>query len=391
MKNVLTFDVESSGATNDTYGNPFTPSNRLCCISYEYAPVDGEHQSDVLKIEYDKTPYGDNLRRFQQLVTSADLLVGFNIKFDLHWAKRYGIDFRGKPIWDTQYAYFAMNHQLTPDPALWEVAKVMRAGEKLDIIKRDYWEKGIDTPDVPWDLLYEYSLNDSEITAKIYEQQQIELKTNSKLWNNIWMHCQDISVTQEMEWNGLKYNMEKSLQKGRDVGLEIDSLTKELATFSTIELDWNSNDHLSALLYGGIVKKSERVSHPFTYKDGRQVMKERWEKVEYHLDRQIEPLHNTEVKKGGYYEVNETVLRKLSPKGNQRRLLNLIIKRKELMKLKGTYYEGIPELYQKFGWENEVIHGNINHVRAKTVRLASSNPNQQNLDERVLECIETRF
>ena len=385
---VLVFDSETSGAINGTHGNPFTPDNKLVCVSYF---SNSNHEGDVLPIEFGVSPYGDNLRKLKFLVNDSDLLVGFNIKFDLHWIKRYGISFRGKKIWDTQFANFLINHQKNPDPSLDEVSKEMGLGEKINTVKRDFWDKGIDTQNVPWDILYEYSYNDTELTWKIYQEQEKYLRAFPKLRSMIWLGCQDILVTQEMEWNGLRYNLELSRQMGRELSLEIDKITEELNKHSPISLLWDSNDHLSALLYGGIVKKDERVSYPFVCKDGRQIMKERWEVVEYTLPRQINPLPKTEVKKGGYYEVNEKVLRMLTATGQQRKLLNLILKRNKLTKLLGTYFEGIPKICEEYGWENQIVHGTLNHCRAGTGRLASSKPNQQNMDKKVKVCIESRF
>jgi len=384
---ILASDTEATGATNDTHGNPFTPDNKLVCISFA-----GYVDSDVLPIEYGNKPYGENLRRFSDHLRDADLLVGFNIKYDLHWYRRYGINFRGKPIWDCQTADWIMNHQQYPMPSLHEVGVRLGRGEKIDIVKKEYWEKGIDTDQVPWDILYEYSLNDADdLTWEIYQEQERLLKPYPKLRNLIWLHCQDISVTQEMEWNGLKYNVQKSLDKSRAVELEISNVTQELQSNCEVPLEWNSKDHISAFLYGGVVKKKERTSFLFTYKDGSQKTKERWEIKEYTLPRRIEPLQGTEYEKGGYFASNEDVLNSLRVTGEQRKLLNLVLKRNQLQKLNGTYYEGIPKIIETHHWEDEIIHGSIIHCQAQTGRLACRKPNQQNMDERVLECIVTRF
>lgn len=382
----FTFDTEASGATNGTKGNPFSITNRLCCVSFNF-----NGGSDVIPIEYTQGPYGENLASVGRMVVNADLLVGFNIKYDLHWLKRYEIDFSGKRLWDTQLAHFILSHQKHPNPSLDEVAKYWDIGVKFDVVKEEYWKKGIDTPEIPWDILYEYALQDANLTNQIFLRQKDEFQKFPKLGNLFNLCCHDLIVTQEMEWSGLRYNLQKSKDKGRDLSLEIDEITKELDGYSKIPLDWNSNDHVSAFLYGGVIKKRERIQYPFTYKDGRQILKERWEEVSHILERQIEPLKDTEVKKGNYYEVNENVLRMLPAKGRQRKVLDLILKRNKMVKLLGTYFEGIPEIYEKYKWEDQIIHGSLNHCRAATGRLASSKPNQQNMDKRVKECIESRF
>lgn len=387
---ILAFDTESSGATNGTTGDPFCPDNTLTCISYSI--LDGE--SDVLPIEYGKEPYGPNLRRFEAMLRDSRLVVGFAIKRDLHWLRRYGVCVRNLEIWDVQSAHFILSHQTEPDPSLDIVSRSNLEGRgKIETVKNDYWDKGIDNPDVPWDILYEYSLDDADLTLKNYIVQQRQLQGNSKLGNLIKIHNHDISVTQEMEYNGLKFNLEKSNLKATKTHEEIKEVERQLSGLvaGDVPVDWDSKDNLSALLYGGIVKRKERVAHPFTYKDGTTTTKERWETKEYTFPRLVTPLPNTEYKKGGYYQTNEKVLLTLSADRKVREIIRLMLERTKLCKLVGTYYEGIPKLYREMGWENHIIHGSLVHCRAATGRLASRKPNQQNMDERVLECIESRF
>ena len=62
----------------------------------------------------------------------------------------------------------------------------------------------------------------------------------------------------------------------------------------------NSNDHLSAFLYGGIIK--ERFQRPVGhYKTGTRAgeVKYKWEERDKEFQRLINPLPNTELKKEG--------------------------------------------------------------------------------------------
>lgn len=388
MSKILTFDTEATGATNGTKGNPFTTPNRLCAISYVAAD-----NSDVLPVEITSAPYGSSIDRFRSLVDSHDLLVGFNIKYDLHWIKRYGINFRNKKIWDTQLAEFIIQAQSIPNPSLQGVSTSYGMDGKLDVVKRDFWDQDLDTDQVPWDILYEYALQDAHLTHQIYLKQQAHLKSFPQMWKLIWLSCQDILTTQEMEWNGLKYDMGLSRRKGELLHSTVSEMGQSLQELSNcpVELDFNSKDHLSALLYGGTVKKKERITYPFTYKDGRSMDKSRWEIRSYTLPRLVEPLRGTEHKKGGYWETNEKTLNSLRSSRRVKEIIKLILERNKTTKLVGTYYEGIPNIYREYMWEDEIIHGNLNHCRTRTGRLASSKPNQQNMSEEVLECITTRF
>ena len=84
----LILDVET---TISNKGNPFDQSNKLMMVGL----LDDEG-AGVYDIDYSVDPYKELLNNIQLAVDAADVLVGFNIKFDLHWLKRYGINFSKK-------------------------------------------------------------------------------------------------------------------------------------------------------------------------------------------------------------------------------------------------------------------------------------------------------
>ena len=113
--NYLVLDVE---ATTKNTGNPFTDSNKLVAVGVRNPLLKWS-----CKIEYGDEPYGENLETIQRFVDEAEILVGFNIKYDLHWLRKYGVRFQHKHIWDVQYAHFIENYQETPYPSLNDVYK----------------------------------------------------------------------------------------------------------------------------------------------------------------------------------------------------------------------------------------------------------------------------
>ena len=108
----LTIDVET---TTSNMGHHFTKDNRLMLIG-----LDGHR---VYDIEYSNEPHKELLHEVQVAVDEADVLVGFNIKFDLHWLQRYGIKFKDKRIWDTQLVEFILSNKSNPYPSLNGVAE----------------------------------------------------------------------------------------------------------------------------------------------------------------------------------------------------------------------------------------------------------------------------
>lgn len=156
---VLTFDTET---TIKNKGHPFTPENKLICLGYKWL---GEK---TIVEDYD-----DELsNRFNAVLASASLVVGFNLKFDLHWIRRIGCNLDNiKAVWDVQLAYFMLNCQNKPYPSLNEVTEEYGFDQKIDGIKNEYWDKGIDTDAIPKDVLHEYVAKDVELTEDCFKHQ----------------------------------------------------------------------------------------------------------------------------------------------------------------------------------------------------------------------------
>jgi len=106
--------------------------------------------------------------------------------------------------------------------------------------------------------------------------------------------------------------------------------------------NWNSGDHISALLYGGILKYDDTETYTFQYKDGRSAEKTRKVTKEVPLARLVTPLKGTELKKPGYWQTDADTLRKLNAKGDAATVISSLLTRSKLDKQVGTYYHGIP-------------------------------------------------
>ena len=158
---------------------------------------------------------------------------------------------------------------------------------------------------------------------------------------------------------------------------------------------FNSGEHLSALLYGGVVRFVESTPYLHTFKTGPLAgqTKERFikKKIETTLPRLVEPLPKTELKKLGYWSTDASVLSRLKAKGTSRLVVELIKRRNELERLVSTYYHGIPKTIEEKDWEPGWLHGQFNQVTVVTGRTSSSSPNLQNMASEVDELIKTRF
>ena len=196
-----------------------------------------------------------------------------------------------------------------------------------------------------------------------------------------------------MEFNGLKYDYDKSTVLGDELEEQISKLNKRLFSYHAYDnFNPNSNDHLSAFLYGGTI--SERFQSPNGhYKTGKRAgeVKYKWEEREKEFKRRVKPLTGSELKKEGFFSTNEDTLKKLKPNKEGQDILDILLTRTTLEKRKSTYYQGIVKLIDEMNWDKNTIHGQLNQCVAKTGRLSSSKPNLQNFDGEIKTLFTTRY
>jgi len=405
----LILDVES---TIFQKGNPFSRRNKLCYVGFD---VDGKYSD--WDIEYSSDPYGEALQEMQRHLLEAGLLVGFNLKFDLHWLRRYLTNesglFSNCTVWDCQLAEFILSSQRRPYPSLDESCASRGLDRKLDTVRVDYWENGIDTDGVPEHTLREYLAGDVRSTKQLYEAQRKQFEAGDpRLFTLFKAQCQDLLILAEMEWNGMKYDSQRSLELAGETVTRLDEIDKELSALSGIDgINWNSDDHLSAVLYGGSLPLKGRVPTQRILKDGTIKHGEKWGYVTVEYPRLVEPLDGTEtLPTSGWsdaelnarnegrpkpyfrvYSVGEPTLKSLRCKGLPKQLIRLILERNKLSKRESTYYRGLPEVIEEMDWQPDTIHGQLNQCVAITGRLSASRPNQQNFDGEIKFLFRSRY
>ena len=380
----LTLDVETT-ITNT--GHPFTKDNKLMLVG-----LDGHR---VYDIEFSADPHRESLEEIQVAVDSADVLVGFNIKFDLHWLQRYGINFKHKRIWDCQLVEFMLRNQSNPYPSLNGVAEYYEIGTKLDEVKENYWKNGIDTDKIPLNILTDYLNQDVDLTYKVYEKQvaELELPDHVNKKRLISLHNQDLLVLQDIEYNGLQYEYQHSITLGDELDEHISKLDNKLSQYHSFDhFNPSSNVHLSALLYGGTIPyRIQELAG--VYKGGARMGQDKykWIDKEFELKQLFEPLPGTELKREGQYKTNDDTLQRLQGDEEAMKVLQILLTRATLEKRRGTYYIGVPALSDTMGWTNNLLHGQLNQCVAKTGRLSSSKPNLQNFDSEIKSLFTTRY
>jgi DNA polymerase I-like protein with 3'-5' exonuclease and polymerase domains len=361
---VLTFDFETTTYSN---GSAFDQRNRAVCVGFQEEAQHGECLFDM------------DTEDIQRRIDGCSWLVGFNAKFDLHYLRKIGVDISNVRVWDCQLAEFVLEGQTNPYPSLNEAAEKYGFPLKLDKVASDYWDKGIQTDEIPRDVLSEYCLYDIELTYKVYQKQLEQFKDRPALFKLFKIACQDLLVLEEMEWNGMRYDAALCAERSKAIEAKLVEIKAQLdAVYPELGLNFGSGDQLSAFLYGGVVKQDSK-EHIGFYKTGDKAGQPKYKNIviEHQLPRLVEPLPKTELKKEGYWKTDEATLRKLKGPA-ARKFVGPLLEMAKLDKLNSTYYQGLPKLAEECSWPDGMIYGQFNQCVAATGRLSSSKPNLQN-------------
>lgn len=351
---MLSIDVETSTLHK---GNPFSADGQLVCIGW-----------------YDLTGSGvvyldqhDELIKLKRKVKDAKLLCGANIKFDLHWLRRYGFEITGS-VWDISVAEYYKVHQTERYISLNILAERYLNDRKLDVIKTEYWDRGIDTPDIPRGILSEYCLKDVVLTYKIATIQRQTMQDKLAL---VRLHMADLLVLEEMEYNGMEFDRAGALRRCAQLEARKQRIFKYLNNYDLPpNFNWNSPEHLSALLFGGIIEHVIKVPDG-VFKSGQRKGLEKFKNsvVHYPMKRKFKPLQKTA--KEGVYSTDDATLAALD--GKLPRAIKLI---RKIEKLLGTYFYKQIKMLDDMQWSK--IHGTFKQGVTTTGRLSSEKPNLQN-------------
>ena len=385
-------DIE---CTTSNKGNPFDQTNKMVMI--------GVLQNEKVTIIKEE---------FEDLWVEGKLLVGHNIKFDIHWIRRCGVSIKDIKVWDTQLAEFILTGQDMRFPSLDGCLEKYGFPAKLDVVKTEYWNKGIDTDDIPTDILTEYLERDLKGTEEVYLAQKKLFETTHKhLLPLFKLHCKDLLVLEEMEFNGIRFNEEKARDKAEDINQQQLYIKDKLdERVGSIPYSLSSDTDISAIIYGGTILKESRIPIG-EFKTGNKIGQTRYKVIynSYDCVGMVTPLKNTEshekvsqkemvfVEKGiltkprKYWKVDEKTLKKVKAKKIAREFITLFQEYNKLEKLRGTYLLGWSDFIHKLNLKKDTLHPQLNQCVAVTGRLSSSQPNGQNADSTTKRYCESRY
>lgn len=282
LRRYLVIDMETT--TKRKYkriANPFIKENYIVLsgardyMGNEFLPIRYFDRSVALRYDDQEVTQSTFLVEKSSLsslffpkLDDYDVLVGHNIKFDLlHLWKDVELKRflkRGGRIWDTMYAEYLLTGQevrLGHGAGLEAVAKSYGGQTpKLDAVKQA-WESGKETYQIPYSILVEYLRGDLENTELIFRR-HMERAVKQRQVKSINARMDGLLCTTEMEFNGLKTNVELAQQQSYGLMAKVAELRKLLANSIPSEIpvdcrkffNWSSNAHLIVFFFGGTLK-----------------------------------------------------------------------------------------------------------------------------------------
>lgn len=255
------------------------------------------------------------------------------------------------------------------------IQKIDNSQEKYSI---DHLFNGVEYADVDPSIFAYYAATDSLMTYKLYEWQiaKFSLKDNSKLFNLAkTLEMPLVKVIAEMELAGMEVDMEygkllsnKFHNKLEDVdnklSIELDKLKDKINTWRlTLEANAKSTKRNGE---AGGKSKSEMLQNPINLGSPTQL-------AILFYDVLKAPVVNKKSPRG----TGEEDLKAID-KALKLPICELLLERRELVKLLTTYIDAIPELAKK--WPDGRVRTHFNQYGAATGRLSSSDPiNFQNI------------
>ena len=275
---------------------------------------------------------------FKEVYESPKILkVGQNLKYDLEVLRNYGIELKGQ-MWDTMIAHYLIQPELRHNMDYMAEIYLNYQTIHIDELIGPKGKNQRSMRDLPPSQVYEYAAEDADITLRLKNKLEPELKK---------FKCEDLFYDIEMPLMPVLAEMEMN-----GVCLDTESL-KETSTILT-----NRVLEIEQRIY-------ELAGGQFNIASPKQVGEILFDKLKI-----VEKAKKT---KTGQYVTSEEVLQQLKHKHE---IVADILEHRGLKKLLGTYVDALPSLINK---RTGHIHTSFNQTITATGRLSSSDPNLQNI------------
>jgi DNA polymerase-1 len=268
--------------------------------------------------------------------------VGQNLKFDLHILANHGIHLRGIVHDTLLQSYVYESHRSHDMDSLAQRHLGVKTITFEEVCGKGVSQIGFDQVDIA--LATQYAAEDADITLRLHNQLWSLIEPDEKL-RYVYQDLElpTMRVLAIMERNGILIDSQKLSQQGQVIGMRMLELEKEIY---------------------------ELAGQPFNIQSPKQIGE---------ILFQVKKLPIIKKTPGGAPSTDEEVLQKLS---ENYPLPSRILDYRSLAKLQSTYVEKLPRMADSLTGR---VHTNYAQAVAATGRLASNEPNLQNIPVRTQE------
>jgi DNA polymerase I len=290
-------------------------------------------------------PFPDNRAEAQTLVESfrhifedeKKIMIGQNIKYDYQVLLNYNVSVRNR-LFDTMVAHFLIMPEMRHGMDLLAQTYLKYDPISIETLIGKKGKDQLNMRSVPLEKLVDYAAEDADVTLQLKNNFAPSLKKNDleKLFHDVEVPL--ITVLADIEREGINLDVPALREFSSQLQNDISLVEKEIQDLAGTKFNVSSPRQVGEILfeYLKIVDKPKKT-------------------------------------KTGQYATGEDILAKLE---KAHPIVSKILDYRELVKLKNTYVDTLPELVHK---NTRRIHTSFNQVVAVTGRLSSDNPNLQNI------------
>jgi DNA polymerase I-like protein with 3'-5' exonuclease and polymerase domains len=180
-------------------------------------------------------------------ISKVQFIVAQNLKFELQWLKRCGLDLHDVLGYDTMLGEWVLDGNKRNPHNLRALARKYGVPGKIDIIS-SFIERGVPTRDINPRWLLEYCHADVEATRQVFLKQQLAL-SEAKQWHLAFVRNLTCSVLADIEFEGLHLDPKRVQDEYIKAVTKRDELGAKLAAL-THGINLNSPKQLATFLYG---------------------------------------------------------------------------------------------------------------------------------------------
>lgn len=280
MYQIMIVDLEVENF--EYYGNvasPYCPDNYVVESAYRIDTVDDAgqlHMGDVFSIRFNSKAefLEDNAgpHRWFSIPEHCTMIVAHNSSFEVSWflsyQRKHFEDFlkRGGRVYCTQHGQYIASDFQEMYPGLDETAPKWGGQHKVDGVKI-LWEQGKRTSEIDPYLLHDYLVNGDVPNTGLCFYGQCALFAERNQMQYVYERMEAALAWSYCQWFGLFVNMpiarknqEEQEQRIREIKQELQQyIPKDLP--ETLDFNFGSDFHMSALVYGGPIKYRKKVPY----------------------------------------------------------------------------------------------------------------------------------